>query len=149
MRRAEAEALVGASFNEVWDLYDDIAGTPRWVPSVREILYVSGPTRAGTVYRERTSLLGVPATAQWEVVEHRRPRVQVRAARDAWMERMLTLTFEGRGSGTRVQHVVELRSRLWGPVGWLHEQIAGAIATSDLRATAAGAKRVFEGRPIR
>jgi hypothetical protein len=149
MRRVESEALVGASCNEVWDLYDDIAGAPRWIPSVREILYVSGPTRVGTVYRERTALLGVPATAQWEVVEHRRPRVQIRASADRWMTRMLTLTFEGRGSGTRVHHALELRSRLWGPVGWLHEQIAGAIAASDLRATAAGAKRAFEGRPIR
>ena len=38
MRRAEADGLVGASRDEVWELYDDIAGTPRWVPSVREVL---------------------------------------------------------------------------------------------------------------
>ena len=73
MRRVEADALVGASRDEVWQLYDDIAGTPRWVPSVREILYVSGPARVGTVYRERNRI----ATAQWEIVEHRRPTRQV------------------------------------------------------------------------
>ena len=39
MRRVEAEALVGARREEVWQLYDDIAGTPRWVPFVEEILY--------------------------------------------------------------------------------------------------------------
>jgi hypothetical protein len=149
MRRVEAEALVGASRDEVWDLYDDIAGAPRWIPAVREILYISGPARVGTVYRERTSLLGIPSTAQWEVVEHRRPRMQVRASEDAWIARMLTLSFEGRGSGTRVSHMVEIRSKLWGPIGWLHEQLAAVIAGADVRATAAAAKRAFEGRPIR
>ena len=62
MRRVEAEALVGARREEVWQLYDDIPGTPRWVPFVEDILYVSGPARAGTVYRERTRLGGLPAT---------------------------------------------------------------------------------------
>jgi hypothetical protein len=101
------------------------------------------------VYRERTSIYGFPATAQWEVVEHRRPRVQVRETGDAWMQRTLRLTFEGRGTGTRVHHALELRSRLWGPVGWLHEQLAAAVAGADLHATAAGAKRAFEGDPPR
>ncbi len=62
MRRVEADALVGASRDEVWELYDDIAGTPRWVPFVREILYVSGPARVGTVYRERTRIVGIPGS---------------------------------------------------------------------------------------
>ena len=62
MRRVEAAALVGASRDEVWELYDDIAGMPRWVPSVREIRYVSGPARVGTVYRERTRIAGIPGT---------------------------------------------------------------------------------------
>jgi len=145
----EAEALVGASLDEVWDLYDDITGAPRWMPAVRAILYVSGPTRAGTIYRERTSLLGIPSTAQWEVVEHRRPKVQIRTTDDAWIQRVLTLSFEGRGSGVRVHHVVELRSHLWGPLGWLHEQVAAVIVAAELRGTAAGAKRAFEGRPTR
>lgn len=149
MRRVEADALVGASRDETWELYDDIAGWPRWAPSVREIRYVSGPTRAGTIYRERTSLFGFPSSAQWEVVEHRPPRVQVRTTQDAWMDRRLSLAFEGRGSGTLVHHVLELRSRLWGPLGLLHELIAAALAAPELRAIALGAKRAFEGRPIR
>jgi hypothetical protein len=149
MRTVEAEALVGASRDEVWELYDDIAGEPRWMAGVRAVLYVSGPARVGTVYRERTSIFGFPATAQWEVVEHRRPRHQVRVAAGAWMRRTLTLTFEARGTGTRVHHALELRSRLWGPVGWMHEQLAAAVTAADLRATTAGAKRAFEGDPPR
>ena len=49
MRRMDAATLVGASRDEVWQLFDDIAGAPRWMPTVREILYVSGPARVGTV----------------------------------------------------------------------------------------------------
>lgn len=149
MRKVEAEALVGASLDEVWDLYDDIAGEPRWVPGVRAVLYVSGPARAGTVYRVRTSAYGFPAAAQWEIVEHRRPRTQVRQSAGRWLQRRLTLTFEGRGTGTRVHHALELRSPLWGPVGWLHELLEAAVASAELHARAVGAKRAFEGDPPR
>ena len=60
--------------HEVWEPYDDIAGTPRWVPYVERVLYVSGPARVGTVYREQTRLGMVRGTSQWEIVEHDRRR---------------------------------------------------------------------------
>ena len=69
MRRIEAEALVGASRDEVWKLYDDIAGLPRWLPPVDRIVYVSGPARVGAVYRARTRVAGIGVTEQWEIVE--------------------------------------------------------------------------------
>ena len=145
MRRVEADALVGASRDEVWQLYDDIAGTPRWVPSVREIVYVSGPARVGTVYRERNRV----ATAQWEIVEHRRPTRQVHVTTEGILERARILTFEARGSGTWVHHAVELRSGLWGPLGWVHELLASIPAGWTVDAAVSGAKRAFEGDPRR
>jgi uncharacterized membrane protein len=145
MRRVEADALVGASRDEVWQLYDDIAGMPRWVPSVREVLYVSGPSRVGTVYRERNRL----STTQWEIVEHRRPTRQVHLAAEGALERARILTFEARGSGTWVHQALELRSSLWGPVGWLHELTAAMLAGAWVQATVASAKRSFEGDPRR
>ncbi len=144
-----AEALVGASREEVWELYDDIAGTPRWVPFVREIVYVSGPARVGTVYRERTRLAGVRDTGQWEIVEHRRPVRQVHVSWDKGLESRLIITFDARGTGTLVTQVAELRSRLWGPFGWIHEAIASIPAGHGVRGAVAGAKRVFEGDPPR
>jgi Polyketide cyclase / dehydrase and lipid transport len=149
MRRVEGEALVGASREEVWELYDDIAGTPRWVPFVEDIVYVSGPARVGTVYRERTRLAGVRDTGQWEIVEHRRPVRQVHVSFDKGLESRLIITFEGRGTGTWVHEAAELRSRLWGPLGWLHESIAIIPAGHGVRAAVAGAKRAFEGDPPR
>ena len=143
MRRVEAEALVGASRDEVWRLYDDIAGTPRWVPGIREIVYVSGPARVGTVYRERTRL----AKPQWEIVEYRRPTRQVHRSDDGPLERTRILSFEARGSGTWVHERLELRSRLWGPVGWLHEVLAAVPAGIDVQGTVSAAKRSFEGDP--
>ena len=143
MRRVEAEALVGASRDEVWRLYDDIAGTPRWVPGVREIVYVSGPARMGTVYRERTRL----GTAQWEIVEYRRATRQVHQSAEGPLERIRVLSFEARGSGTWVHEALELRSRLWGPFGWLHELLAALPAGMDVQGTVSAAKRSFEGDP--
>jgi hypothetical protein len=149
MRRAEADALVGASRDEVWELYDDIAGMPRWVPFVREILYVSGPARLGTVYRERTRMAGIPGRTQWEITEHRRPVRQVHGSAGERIDRRKVITFEARGSGTWVHQSIEVRSSLWGPVGWLHELLAVFPAGWAVRSTAAGAKRAFEGDPRR
>ncbi len=145
MRRVEAEALVGASREEVWDLYDDIAGTPRWLPFVREVVYVSGPARVGTVYRERTRTGLVTDLGQWEIVEHRRPRRQVRVSAGPGMDVRMIITFEARGTGTWVHQAAELRSRLWGPFGWLHELAGSVGAGRAVREAVAGAKRAFEG----
>lgn len=146
MRRVEAEALVGASPAEVWALYDDIAGTPRWVPFVDEVLYVSGPARVGTVYRERTRLGPFRSVGQWEIVEHNRRRwTQVHVSHDMGLESRLTITLERRGTGTRVHQASELRSRLPIPLSWLHEAVAGMAAGIGVRGAVAGAKRAFEG----
>jgi hypothetical protein len=149
MRRVEAEALVGASRDEVWQLYDDIEGTPLWVPFVVDILYVSGPARVGAVYRERTRLAGVPTVSQWEIVEHRRPSRQVHLSDAFGMESALIITFEGRGTGTWVHEAAELRSRLWGPFGWIHEALMAIPAGWGVRVAVNGAKRAFEGDPPR
>ncbi len=149
MRKVTADALVGASRDEVWDLYDDIAGTPRWVPLVREIRYVSGPSRVGTVYRERTRTLGLPSTAQWEIVQHRRPSRQTHVSRSGSMERLRSIVFEARGSGTWVHQSMELRSTLRGPLGWVHELLAAFPAGWDVQGRTAAAKRRFEGNPRR
>ena len=149
MRRVEAEALVGASRDEVWRLYDDIEGTPLWVPFVSEILYVSGPARVGTVYRERTRLAGIPTIEEWEIVEHRRPTRQVHVSDAFGIESALVITFEGRGTGTLVHQTAELRSRLWGPFGWLHEALMSIPAGWGVRGAVGGAKRAFEGDPPR
>ncbi len=149
MRRVEAAALVGASRDEVWDLYDDIAGTPRWVPAVREILYVSGPARVGTVYREQTRVMGVPGAAQWEITEYRRPIRQVHVSEATTLERARVITFEARGSGTWVREAAEIQSSLWGPLGYLHELFAVFPVGWAVRSAVAGAKRAFEGDPRR
>jgi uncharacterized protein YndB with AHSA1/START domain len=145
----EAEALVGASRSEVWRLFDDIAGMPAWIRSVREILYVSGPARAGTVYRERTAVLGVSGTAQWEIVEYRRPSRQVHVSIAGGIERVRILSFEGRGTGTLVHQATDLYSDLPGPLGWIHESLAAIPAGRSVRAAVTGAKRAFEGDPPR
>jgi len=148
MRRVEAEALVGASRDEVWQLLDDLEGMPRWLPGVRAVS-ASGPAHVGTLYQERTELLGVPRTSHWEIQQHRPPTRQVRVAKDGSLERALVLSLDARGSGTRVRAEVELRSSLAGPLGLAHEMLATFTAGVSARRFVGAVKRSFEGRPRR
>jgi uncharacterized protein YndB with AHSA1/START domain len=141
----EAEALVGASRDEVWELFDDIEGLPRWVPYVTGVAYVSGPARVGTVYRLRSHLFGLPGAEQWEIVEYRRPQIQAHTARTGSMDVTLVVSLERRGTGTWVHERLELRSLLPGPIGFLHELLASIPAGWSIRTAAAGAKHTFEG----
>jgi hypothetical protein len=145
MRHVEAEALVGASRDEVWRLYDDIAGMPRWMPFVSEIRYASGPARVGTVYRARGRLAGWPSTEQWEIVEHVRPESHVHVTRTCGLEVGLIVRLEARGTGTWVHQAADLMSGLWGPLGWLHEVLVALPVAVSVRGIAAGAKRELEG----
>jgi hypothetical protein len=149
MQRVTADGLVGASRDEVWELYDDIQGMPRWVPTVREIVYVSGPSRLGAVYRERTRTMGVPGAAQWEITEYRRPIRQVHTSTSGGLERRRVVTFEARGSGTWVHLAHEVRSSLPGPLGVIHELVAILPESQAVHASVSAAKRYFEGRPRR
>jgi carbon monoxide dehydrogenase subunit G len=146
MRRVAAEALVGASRDEVWQLLDDLESMPRWLPGVRAVAS-SGPTRAGTRYRTRTSVLGVVRRRDWEVVEHRPPHRQVRVASEASLERRLVLTLDTRGSGTRLHAEVEFRSTLPFPMGAAHEVAAAAWSAGSAQRLVGAVKRAFEGRP--
>ena len=137
--------LVASPADRVFAFYDDIAGTPDWVPFVTEIVSVTpGRTGVGTVYRERTRLLLMPSTEEWRIGEHRPPREQVHVSSDLGMESKLTILFVTRGSGTQLTQQVDLRSRLPGPFGWLHELLAAAIASRSMASAVAGAKKALE-----
>jgi Polyketide cyclase / dehydrase and lipid transport len=145
MRRVDVSALIASSAERAFALYDDIPNTPDWVPFVREILSVSpGRTGVGTIYRERTSLGGLPSVGEWRIVEHRPPREQVHVSDDMGMESRLTMTFVTRGSGTLLTQSVDLRSRLPGPLGWLHELLVAMVARRSMASAIAGAKQMLE-----
>jgi carbon monoxide dehydrogenase subunit G len=145
MRRVEAEALVGASRDEVWELLDDLAGMSRWVPGLRAVTSISGPARVGTVYRERTVSTGLAEVRTWEIVEHRRPARQVRVTSGWGLDRRLILTLDGRGTGTRLRAEMALRSTLPFGVRLLHELLSVPAASASARSFVGAAKRVFEG----
>ena len=62
------------------------------------------------------------------------------------MESALIITFEARGTGTWVHQAAELRSRLWGPLGWLHELLASFPAGRRARGRDRREGRVRGGR---
>jgi hypothetical protein len=145
MRRVEASALIASPADRAFALYDDIPHTPDWVPFVAEILSVSpGRTGVGTIYREKTRLAGIPSVEEWQIVEHRPPRHQVHVSDDLGMESRLTMTFVTRGSGTLLTQSVDLRSRLPGPLGWIHELLVAAVARQSMSSAIGGAKRMLE-----
>ena len=148
MRRVEAEALVGAPRDEVWQLLDDLEGMPRWMPGVRAVSS-SGPAHKGTLYQERSVVLGMPRTQRWEIADHRPATRQARVSRDGALEQTLLLQLDARGSGTRLHAEIQLRSSLPLPLGPLHEMLATFAAGPRARALTAGVKRAFEGRPRR
>ncbi len=144
MRRIVAETLIGASKDEVWALLDDLAGMPRWLPRVRAVTSISGPARTGTVYRERSSFLGLPGARDWEIAQHRRPTRQVRVAEDGGLRREMTLVLEPRGTGTLLHATLTLHALMPGPAGALLEMVASWPAAWGLRSFAGSAKRAFE-----
>jgi carbon monoxide dehydrogenase subunit G len=146
MRRVEAEALVGASRDEVWHLLDDLEGMPRWLPRVRAVS-PSGPAHVGTLYRERSVTLGVPRSRDWEIVDYRPPLRQVRVSRDGSLERAMILSLDARGSGTRLRTEIELRSSLVFPLSVVQESWATFGAGATARGFVGAVKRAFEGRP--
>lgn len=146
MRHVAGEALIGAPRDEVWQLLDDLEGMPQWLPGV-DAVSASGPAHVGTLFRMRRSILGMERGRDWEIVEHRPPQRQVWASADGPLERRLVLTLDGRGSGTRLHAVLELRSALPFPVGRLQELAAAGRSMGMPASFAAAVKRAFEGRP--
>jgi hypothetical protein len=116
------------------------------VPFVSEILSVSpGRTGVGTVYREKTRLLGIPSVQEWRIVEHRPPREQVPC-----------VARPGHGFATdddvrdaRLGDAASPRPSSWtaacpGPLGWLHELLVAAVARPQHGRAIAGGKRMLE-----
>jgi uncharacterized protein YndB with AHSA1/START domain len=143
MRTVQASAIVSAPPARAWALYEDMDGTPRWVPFVEAVLEASGPVAVGMVYRERTRLLGVRAVNTWRVVELVPGRRRVEVSEDMGVDSRLTITFDEVAGGTRIRQVTQLRSRLPRPLAWVHELVAAVGARHGLRAAVAGAARAL------
>ena len=141
MQTVRAVIHVDAPRDRVWALYDDIPGTPAWVPFSEEILFVSGPAGVGTVYRERTRLGGIADVGEWTITEHEPPRRQVHVSTDMGMHSTLIIEMAEAGTGTRLAQRVELSSRLPSIVGWAHEVVFAVVARHGIRAAVRGAAR--------
>lgn len=144
MKRAEAKALIRAPAERVWDLYADLEGTPRWVPFVTAIISSSGPLEVGMVYRERTRLGGLSGVQEWRVVQLDPPRRRVETSSALGMASRLIIEMEPRDGETLLRQVSEIRSRLPGLLGRVHERIAARVATRAMAQAIEGAKSELE-----
>lgn len=139
---------IDAPAQDVWDLYADVPRSVDWVPFAEEILYVSGPSGLGQVYRERTKLMGIRDVAEWRIVEWEPPHRQVQLSTDKHMNARLVIEVEplepldaGR---SRVRQDALFDSRLPGPLGWLHELVFATVGRRGITAAVRAAKRRLE-----
>lgn len=146
MRRIARSIRIAAPPQAVWDLYADVAGSVEWVPFAEEILFISGPAGLGQVYRERTRLGGIADVAEWEVIEWDPPHRQVQRSIGKGMDSRLVIAVQPAGDGALARQEVHLRSRLPGPLGWLHERLFGRVARGGIEAALKAAKRRLEAR---
>jgi hypothetical protein len=144
MKRAEASIDVRAPAEDLWALYADLEGTPRWVPFVEEILSSSGPLEVGMTYRERTRLGGISGIQEWRVVELDPPRRRVETSSAVRMDSRLIIEMEGRPGGTRLRQASEVDSRLPGPLGWIHERLFAMVAARAMAQALEGARQEVE-----
>jgi carbon monoxide dehydrogenase subunit G len=93
----------------VWDFLSDFTTTEQWDPPTRETVRVEGDGGLGTVYRNRSRLLGQDARVTYTVVDHDPPQV-LRLRGDAGRVQFLdTIEVEPVDGGTRVRYTVEYR----------------------------------------
>jgi len=147
MLRVAVSTVVAAPPERVWALYSDIERTVEWVPFVEEVLSVSGPLEVGTVYRERTRLLGITGVQEWRVVELEAPSRRVEVSRDLGMESTLVITLRPVPGGTRLRQEARIQSRLPWPLGWLHEAAVALVSRWAMGRAIEGATRTVEERP--
>jgi hypothetical protein len=146
MKRVEVEIEIAVSPEQVWALYADVPGSAEWVPFVEQVLYVSGPAGLGQVYRERTRLGRISSISEWRVIEWQPPRRQVQLSTDMRMDSRLIIEVEPAAVGTKLRQHTELRSRLPGALGWLHELVFSRVALRGIRQAVLAAKRTLESR---
>jgi hypothetical protein len=144
VRRIEAEALVRAAPQRVWDLYADVHRSAAWVPFVEEVLWVEGEPGVGQRYRERTRLLGTTDEAEWQIVEWDPPRRQVQRSDEKGMTSHLAIEVETSADGARVRQIVTLQSRLPRPIAWYHEALFAVVGGHGIRSAVRAAKRHLE-----
>jgi hypothetical protein len=148
VRHLRATIQIAAPPQLVWDLYADVGGSVDWVPFAEEILYVSGPSGLGQVYRERTRLGGISDVAEWTVIEWDPPRRQVQRSTGKGMDSRLVIAIEPAGAGSVARQEVILQSRAPGPIGWLHEAVFGLVARRGIESALRAAKAHLESRGV-
>lgn len=93
----------------VWSFLSDFTTTEQWDPPTQETRRVEGDGGVGTVYRNRSRVLGQDTEITYTVVEHQPPhRLQLRG--DAGRVQFLdTIEVQRLGSEVRVHYTVEYR----------------------------------------
>lgn len=125
MGHVEAELIVNAPPEAVWNCLNDIAHTPEWVVGLEAAEVVTpGPFGLGTVYHDHNRLGPFPQVTPWRITTFTPLTQQVHESESAALPSKMTLNLSPSPTGTHVVMTVDYQflPRL-GPVGRLLERV--------------------------
>lgn len=111
MGRAEANMIVDAPINAVWDCLNDIDNTPKWVLGLEaaEIKSQRGEYGLGTVYVDHNRLGPIPQTTPWTITVFEPMATQVHESASSVLPSKMILKLRSAAKGTHVQMIVKYR----------------------------------------
>ncbi len=110
MTRIEASVDIGAAPEAVWTFVSDLRRIPEWVEDTLKMLSVEPePAQQGTVYRERSRILGpLSQVTTWRIAEFDPPRRQKHDGQVPMMaSTSVSFALEPSSAGTRFTLVFE------------------------------------------
>ncbi|MBX3062077.1 MAG: SRPBCC family protein [Anaerolineae bacterium] len=111
MGRAEANMIVDAPIDAVWNCLNDIDNTPKWVVGLEaaEIKSVRGEYGIGTIYVDHNRLGPIPQTTPWTITVFEPMATQVHESASAVLPSKMILKLRREAQRTHVQMIVKYR----------------------------------------
>ncbi len=125
MGYAEAQLMIHAPINEVWDTLNDINHTAKWVTGLeRTEIVAKGLLGKGSIYNDYNRLGWMLQVTTWHVTEFEPMSRQVHISASAGLPSTMTLTLVATPDGTYVQFKVDFRFMpRWGFASRLFERV--------------------------
>jgi hypothetical protein len=110
MGRAEANIIVGASAEAVWNLLNDIDHTPEWVVGLVDAeMQTQGKYGVGSVYVDHNRIGPIPQVTPWTVTEFDPMSRQVHESDSNVLPSTMIINLGRVSKGTHIQMIVKYR----------------------------------------
>lgn len=110
MGRAEANIIVGASAEAVWNCLNDIDHTPEWVVGLHDAeIKTKGAYGVDTIYNDYNRLGPIPQKTAWTITEFEPLSRQVHESKSAVLPSTMIINLGRVSKGTHIQMIVKYR----------------------------------------